>query len=79
MNILSNGKQQRAIVYRGFSVLPIMVYASYAVRYIAADRVPALQLVALFAMAMPALLALASIYLTRQSNITVSPDRWTAN
>lgn len=75
MSILSNGKQQRAIVDRGFSVLPIMVYALYAIRYIAADRVPALQLVALFAMGTPALLALTSIYLTRQSNTAVSPDR----
>ena len=79
MSILSNGKQQRTIVDRGFSVLPIIVYALYAIRYIAADRVPALQLVALFSMGMPALLALASIYLTRQSNTAVRPDRWTAN
>lgn len=75
MSILSNGKQQRTMVDRGFSVLPIMLYASYAIRYIAADRVPALQLVALFSMGMPALLALASIYLTRQSNTAVRPDR----
>ena len=60
-------------------MLPVMVYVLYAVRYIVADHVPALQLVALFAMGMPALLALASIYLTRQSNTAVSPDKWTAN
>jgi hypothetical protein len=51
-----------------------MIYALYAVRYIAADRIPALQLVALFAMGMPAILALASIYLPRQSNIPIIPD-----
>ncbi|WP_052310688.1 carotenoid biosynthesis protein [Granulicella mallensis] len=73
MSLLSNGKQQTT-VDRGFSVLPVMVYALYAVRYIVADRVPALQLVALFAMGMPAFLALASIYLNRQSNIAVIPE-----
>lgn len=69
MSNLSNGKQQSAISDRGFSILPIIVYASYTARYIAADRVPALQLVALFSMGMPALLALASIYLNRRPNI----------
>ena len=79
MSILSNGGQQSAIVNRGFSVLPILVYAVYAVRYIAADRVPALQLVALFAMGMPALLALTSIYLTRQINTAGTSDKRTAS
>jgi uncharacterized membrane protein len=74
MSALSKGEQQRSIVDRGFPVLPIMVYALYAVRYIAADRVPGLQLVTLFAMGMPAFLALASIYLTEQSNISVIPE-----
>ena len=74
MSTLSNAKQQKALVDRRFSVLPIIVYAMYAVRYIAADRIPALQLVALFAMGMPALLALASIYLTRQSTIAIIPE-----
>jgi len=60
-------------------VLPIIVYALYAVRYIAADRVPALQLVALFAMGMPALLALTSIYLTRQINTAGTSDKRTAS
>ena len=79
MSILSHGKQQRAIADRGFSVLPIIVYALYAVRYIAADRVPALQLVALFAMGMSALLALTSIYLTRQINTAGTSDKRTAS
>jgi uncharacterized membrane protein len=43
---------------RLFGSLPVLVYAFFALRYVAASRFPALQLIALFSMGMPALLAL---------------------
>jgi len=42
---------------RTFEALPVIVYAFFAVRYVAANHIPALQLVALFSMGTPALLA----------------------
>ena len=41
-----------------FEALPVIVYAFFAVRYVAANRIHALQVVALFSMGLPALLAL---------------------
>ena len=43
---------------RLFAALPIFVYALFAVRYITSNTAPALQLIALFSMGTPALLAL---------------------
>lgn len=79
MSVLSSEKPQGAFVDREFSTLPIVAYALYAVRYIAADHVPALQLVALFAMGMPALLALALIYLSAQSDAGVALNKRNAS
>ena len=45
----------------GFAALPIVIYAAYAISYITPRRIPALQIVALFAMGMPALLALMQV------------------
>jgi len=39
-----------------FGILPIILYALFAIRYIATNSIPALQLVALFAMGLPALI-----------------------
>ncbi len=50
-------------VTRGFAALPIIVYAWFALRYVCAGRIPALHVVALFAMGFPALLALILTYL----------------
>ena len=41
-----------------FRALPVIVYAFFAVRYMAANQIAALQLVALFSMGTPALIAL---------------------
>jgi putative membrane protein len=41
-----------------FNALPVLVYAFFAVRYITAGSIPALQLIALFSMGVPSLIAL---------------------
>lgn len=62
--IFSGGQSQLrqarlgADVTRGFAALPIVVYASFGLRYIIAEKIPALHVVALFAMGLPGLLAL---------------------
>jgi uncharacterized membrane protein len=53
-------------VTRWFEALPVVVYAFFAVRYVAANRMAALQLVAVFSMGMPALLALLRVGLRVQ-------------
>lgn len=50
-------------VTHGFAALPIVVYAWFGLRYVSAASIPALQVVALFAMGLPALLALMLRYL----------------
>jgi uncharacterized membrane protein len=52
-------------VGKGFAALPIVVYAFYALSYTMPKRLPELQVVALFAMGMPALLALMQVWLGR--------------
>jgi uncharacterized membrane protein len=48
-----------------FAALPVFVYAFFALRYVLSNsRFPELRLVALFAMGMPALLALIQLFLT---------------
>lgn len=48
-----------------FASLPVIVYSALALRYIASNSIPALQVVALFSMGMPALLALIQLCLNR--------------
>ena len=45
-------------VTRVFEALPVIVYAFFAVRYIASNRIHALQVIAVFSMGLPGLLAL---------------------
>ena len=59
---------------RTFEALPVIVYAFFAVRYVASNRVPALQLVALFAMGVPGLLALIHIYMGKSKTPDEEPD-----
>ena len=49
---------------RHFSSLPVVVYACYALSYAMPRSIPALQVVAVFAMVMPALLALMRVWLS---------------
>jgi putative membrane protein len=48
---------------RTFAALPVIVYAFFALRYIATNRFPALQVVAVFSMGMPALVSLIQIFM----------------
>ena len=57
---------------RTFSALPIVVYAFFAVRYVMSDPLPALQLIAVFSMGMPALVALIQVCLNR-NNAAIDP------
>lgn len=52
---------------KGFSALPIFVYAFYALSYMVPRRIAALQVVAIFAMGLPALLSLIQVWLPRRS------------
>ena len=51
---------------RIFAALPVIVYAFFALRYVLANSFPALRMVALFSMGMPALLALIQIFLVNR-------------
>jgi uncharacterized membrane protein len=46
------------VVRRTFASLPILVYSFFALRYVLSNHIAALQLVALFSMGVPSLLAL---------------------
>jgi uncharacterized membrane protein len=50
-----------------FASLPVIVYAFFAVRYIASSRIHALQVVAVFSMGLPAFLALMRIGMSEKS------------
>jgi len=49
-----------------FAALPVLVYAFFAVRYVAENRIPALQLIAMFSMGVPALAAVIQLTLNRR-------------
>jgi uncharacterized membrane protein len=57
-------------VTRGFAALPIIVYAAFGLRYISAEKIPALHVVAVFAMGLPGLLALMLTLLPRLESDT---------
>jgi uncharacterized membrane protein len=65
-------------VTRDFAALPVIVYAAFGLRYVAsAEKIPALHVVALFAMGLPGLLALILTYLPRRAaevDIVVGAD-----
>jgi uncharacterized membrane protein len=57
------GSQSTAAT-RNFAALPVIVYAFFAARYVAANPIAALQLIALFSMGVPAFVALLQLYLS---------------
>ena len=59
---LWRGQDRFAGVAKGFAALPVIVYAFYGLSYSMPRTIPALQVVALFAMVMPGLLALMQIF-----------------
>jgi uncharacterized membrane protein len=62
--VLQRVRQGRRLVSvtRRFEALPVIVYAFFAVRYVAASHVPALQVVALFSMGTPGFGALVRVF-----------------
>ena len=63
--LLWRDERETPEVTKGFPALPVIVYAFYALAYIVPRPTPALQVVALFAMGMPALLALMHVWLAK--------------
>ncbi len=61
--LLWRSMPRRAATAKPFEALPVIVYAFFALRYVLSNRIEALQLVALFSMGMPALLALIQLCL----------------
>jgi uncharacterized membrane protein len=57
---------------RTFAALPVLVYAFFALRYLLANSIPALRLVALFSMGMPAILALIQVFLNAQDESSIA-------
>jgi uncharacterized membrane protein len=56
-----------------FEALPIFVYAFFALRYVVTSNIAALQVVAIFSMGTPALLALARVFLPRSGSLVRNP------
>lgn len=64
--------QRRAAgISRGFAVLPVIVYAVDAMQYVAAASIPALHVVALFAMGLPGLLAVIRVSLVKEEPVFI--------
>jgi len=63
--LLWRGKNKAAEVVDSFAALPILIYAFYALSYVTPRGIPALQVVALFAMGFPALLATVQVWARR--------------
>jgi uncharacterized membrane protein len=58
----------RTSTTRTFEALPVIVYSFFAVRYVTAGSFPALQLIAIFSMGMPALLALMQVCMNNEQH-----------
>ena len=56
---------RKSTATRTFAALPVIVYAFFAIRYVAMNAFPALQVVAVFSMGLPAFVALIQIYMNR--------------
>jgi uncharacterized membrane protein len=55
-------------VTAGFAALPVVVYAVHGIRYVTAGSIAALHVVALFAMVLPAMVALMQVWMTREES-----------
>jgi uncharacterized membrane protein len=66
VGILCRADCHRAAVTRSFAALPIIVYSLYGLSYVTPRRVPALQVVAFFAMGLPAMLALVQAFMCKR-------------
>jgi putative membrane protein len=65
MGWLSRQASRETSALKLFDALPILVYAFFAARYMASNDMPALQLIALFSMGIPAFVALIHLCLSR--------------
>jgi|HubBroStandDraft_1064217.scaffolds.fasta_scaffold220716_1 uncharacterized membrane protein len=65
---LWRGTGHRTTATKTFQALPVVVYSFFAVRYLTANRFPALQVVALFSMGMPSLVALIQVCMNQNSS-----------
>src|SRR5271154_2747368 len=59
--------EHRASATKIFKALPVIVYSFFAIRYLTPSRFPALQVVALFSMGMPSLVALIRVGMNKNS------------
>lgn len=62
--LLWRSEHMNAGVSKKLATLPIIIYGTYGLSYVAPRAIPALQVVALFAMVMPAFVALLQVQLT---------------
>jgi putative membrane protein len=62
---LWRGIQHKTVATRTFEALPVIVYSFFAVRYLTTNRFPALQVVALFSMGLPSIVALTQLCLNK--------------
>ena len=65
--LLLRSPVRKAYETKIFAALPLFVYSFFAVRYMTSNTVPALQLIALFSMGTPALLALIRAFGTQST------------
>jgi len=73
--LLWRGQGKASKMIDGFAALPILIYAFYALSYVTPRGIPALQVVALFAMGLPALLAILQVWIIKTETVAInSPD-----
>jgi len=65
---LWRGSVHRTTATKRFEALPVVVYSFFAVRYLTTNRFPALQVIALFSMGMPSLVALIRICMNKKKH-----------
>ena len=64
--------ERKTTATRTFAALPVIVYAFFTLRYVATNSFPALQVIAVFSMGIPAFVSLIQIYMN-QSATAESP------
>jgi putative membrane protein len=65
--LLWRSRHRGIAVTKLFDALPVIIYSLFAARYVASNRIPALRIIALFSMGMPALVALTQVCLNRNN------------
>jgi uncharacterized membrane protein len=59
--------EQKPVATKTFAALPVIAYAFFGLRYVATNHFPALQVVAVFSMGVPALVALIQTYMNKSA------------